>query len=110
MKRIKFKPYLVELTLSGRKTMTWRLFDDKDLQIGDKFECVHSETDQVFAQAEITDVWEKKLGEVTDSDYEGHDEKYPNKEEMLKVYKGYYGDSATLDSPLKIIKFKLMLE
>jgi hypothetical protein len=35
MKTLKFRDYLVPLILSGSKTATWRLFDDKDLAKGD---------------------------------------------------------------------------
>lgn len=53
------------------------------------------------------DVREKKLSDVTEEDYVGH-EKFESQEEMLKTYKKYYGDKVTLDTVVKIIKFKLI--
>ena len=38
MKTLKFKQCLVDQILRGEKTSTWRLFDDKDLNIGEKIE------------------------------------------------------------------------
>ena len=38
MKVLKFREYLVPLVLSGEKDSTWRLFDDKDLSVGDEIE------------------------------------------------------------------------
>jgi hypothetical protein len=34
MKTLKFKPHLVEQILTGTKTSTWRLFDDKNIMGG----------------------------------------------------------------------------
>jgi len=36
MKSLKFSAELVPLILSGEKTMTWRFWDDKDLDSGDE--------------------------------------------------------------------------
>ena len=107
MKTLKFKNHLADLILAGDKTVTWRLFDDKDLRLGDKLEFVKADTGIKFAEAEIFDVYEKKLRDVSDSDYDGH-EKYQNQEEMLKTFKRYYNESVDLDTIVKIIKFKLL--
>lgn len=107
MKTLKFKNHLVEKMLNGTKTVTWRLFDDKDLTVGDELTFINSDTGEEFAEATITEIKEKKLGEVEESDYEGH-EKYQNQEDMLQHYKGYYGDKVNLDTIIKMIKFKLI--
>jgi len=44
MKTLKFANNLVSLILSGEKTATWRLFDDKDLTKGDKVLFLDQET------------------------------------------------------------------
>ena len=107
VKTLKFKNHLVPLILKGEKTMTWRLFDDKDLQVGDTFICKASDTNKDFATAKITSVVEKKLGKVTKEDYVGHEE-YENQEKMLNNLKNYYGDKVNLDTVVKIIKFELI--
>jgi hypothetical protein len=107
MKQLKFAHNLVKEILEGRKNVTWRLFDDKNLQIGDKLNFIDSETGEEFAKAEIIEIKEKKLGNIEDVDFEGH-EKFENKEEMLKQYQEYYGDRVVFETIVKIIKFKLV--
>jgi hypothetical protein len=107
MKTLKFRPHLAEMILKGEKTTTWRLFDDKDIQKGDQIALVNWETKEEFARAEVTDAWEKKLGEVNMKDFEGH-EVFKDREEMLSEYRRYYGDTVDWNSPLKIIQFKLV--
>jgi len=53
MKTVKFRDYLVPLVLSGGKTSTWRLFDDKDLSVGDEIELREFGADIGFAYAQI---------------------------------------------------------
>lgn len=107
MKTLKFKGFLVKKILNGQKTTTWRLFDDKDLTIGDKLNFINSDTGEEFAKANITKINTKKLGELKDTDFEGH-EKYKDQDDMLAHYRNYYGDKVNLDTEVKMIKFKLI--
>lgn len=107
MKTLKFRHYLAEEIISGRKTVTWRLFDDKDLKVGDKVELLYWETKEKFADAEIMNVREKKLGGIEEKDFEGH-EKFEGKDEMLQTYRKYYGDKVDWNTIVKIIEFKLL--
>lgn len=104
MKTLKFKPHLCEQILSDEKTSTWRLFDDKDLQVGDVVEFLNQETQESIGQANITLVATKTLGTLTETDWEGH-ERYPSNEAMYETYRSYYGDQVGPDSELKIIHF-----
>mgnify|MGYP001561196146 CR=1 FL=1 len=104
MKPLKFKPHLVGEILEGKKTSTWRLFDDKDLQMGDELLFINAETGEEFGTAKITGLKVKTLSTVADDDYEGH-EKYESKEDMYEHYRSYYGDKVGPDSELKIISF-----
>lgn len=106
MKTLKFMPNLVPLILSGAKKCTWRLFDDKDLKKEDKLILINKETGIEFAKAVITKVKEKRLGDLNDSDYDGH-ERFENEEKMYETYKSYYGDKVTSDTIIKIIDFNL---
>ncbi len=105
MKTLRFKSHLVPLVLSGEKDSTWRLFDDKDLQAGDKLQFLNSDTNGEFGTATIISTREKKLSELEDSDFEGH-EKFESEEKMYEAYRSYYGDKVSPDSIVKIIKFK----
>lgn len=107
MKKLKFRHHLAEEIIAGKKTTTWRLFDEKDLGIGDKLELLDSESGEKFAEAEIVIVREKKLGQIEGEDLKGH-EKFGSKEEMLKMFKKYYGEKVNYDTPVKIIEFKLL--
>lgn len=108
IKSLKFKPHLVEKILSGEKTSTWRLFDDKDLQVGDELTFINAETGKEFGKGKITGIKLKTLGTVEDEDFEGH-ERYNSEEEMYEHYRGYYGDKVGPDSELKIISFDFKL-
>lgn len=106
-KQVKFRTHLADLVLKGEKTATWRLFDDKDLQVGDTIELVNWDTKEIFGLAEITHVKEKILGTLEEDDWIGH-EKFANDEEMYATYKTYYGDRVDENTIVKIITFKLL--
>lgn len=107
MKTIKFNPNLVQPILSGDKISTWRLFDDKNLSIGDELSFVNKETLEEFAKAKIIAVEEKKLGELTDADFSGH-ERYESLEKMYETYRQYYGDRVTSETIIKMIDFEVL--
>lgn len=106
-KTLKFREYLVPLVLSGEKNITWRLFDDKDLQEGDIVELINWNTKEKFGEAELVKVWEKEMGKLDDEDFDGH-EKFDTDEEMYATYKKYYGDRVNKKTIVKIIRFKLL--
>jgi len=107
MKTLKFRPELAQLILDGKKTTTWRLFDDKDLQKGDELELVNKATFEPFAHAVIVTTVEKPLKDLTDADWEGH-ERYASDAEMYAHYRVYYpGEEINPDTSVKIIHFRL---
>ena len=107
-KIIKFTTDSIPSILSGVKYSTWRLFDDKDIKVGDELFLVNRGNGVEFAQAVVFKVTEKKMGEISDDDFEGH-KKYESEEEMYKEFRGYYGDQVNKDTPVKIIQFKLVV-
>ena len=107
MKTLKFAHELVGSVLDGNKTTTWRLFDDKNLSLGDSLSLIDSGTGESFARARIVSVQAKKLADISDDDFEGH-EKFADREEMLRVYRGYYGEMVDWDTVVKIINFVLL--
>jgi hypothetical protein len=104
MKTLKFASKLCEKILSGEKTSTWRLFDDKDIQEGDELEMVNKETGDVIGVAKVSALKIRTLGTLTDEDWEGH-EPYASEEEMYKTFRGFYGDKVNPDTEVKIIDF-----
>lgn len=95
------------MILDGQKTVTWRLFDDKNLTVGDQLELIEWETNKVFATAEITKITEKKFGEISEIDFLGH-ERFDNPAEMLKHYRDFYGEHVTMETMMKVVEFKLL--
>ena len=105
-KAIKFRSELAVLVLAGEKDSTWRLFDDKNLSEGDEVDLINWDTKEKFAEATLIKVWEKKMGELKEADFDGH-EKFANEEEMYKTYRTYYSDKVGPETVVKIIRFQL---
>lgn len=108
MKSLKFRHNLVEKILDGSKTTTWRLFDDKDLQVGDKLQFIDADEGKEFAQVEIVEVREKTFRDINDNDFDAGHERYENPAVMIKWFQDHYGDQVTLETFVKIIKFRLL--
>ncbi len=106
MKTLKFKAHLVEPILAGTKNVTWRMFDDKNLTVGDELEFVNKETMEKFANAVIVGIRQKRLGDIGGSDFEGH-ETYESRDDMFKEMIKNYGDRINGDTIVKIVEFKL---
>lgn len=111
MKTLKFNHVDAQKILRGAKTTTWRLYDDKDLSVDDtikiidKVEPNNPSSWTVVGQAKVVEIVEKKLGSINPKDMEGQ-EGFSSQDEMLKIYKGYYGDRVNLDTAVKIIHFE----
>jgi hypothetical protein len=106
MKVIRFREHLSKHILDNKKNTTWRLFDDKDLSVGDDVSFVVYETGQEFARAKLTNVRETTFGQLTPDDWQGHD-KYSSEIEMYKIFSHYYNRPVNKNSPVKVIKFDL---
>ncbi len=106
MKTLKFTTSLVPLILSGEKTSTWRLFDDKNLQKSDELIFIEKETGKEFAKAAIVSVSERRFTDLTDADWQGH-ERFESEEKMYEAYKKYYKLEVIPSTILKVIHFKL---
>ncbi len=109
MKTLKFDDSLASRILSGTKTTTWRMFDEKDLKTGDTVQLVNSDSGMVFGIARITDIFKKQFGDITANDFTGH-ESYKTVDEMYDTYRGYYGDRINRDTEVKIIHLELVLD
>jgi hypothetical protein len=106
MKIVKFRKKLVNLVLSGEKTATRRLFDDKDLSKWDKISFVIKETLEEFAKWEIISTKEIALKDLTEKDRIWH-EKFNSEKEMYDTYAIYYKKNITPEDIVKIIYFEI---
>lgn len=108
MKTVKFRPELAQLIMDGKKTTTWRLFDDKDLQAGDEIELMNKATLQPFGRATISWVTLKRIKDLDDADWEGH-ERFPSEEAMYAAYREYYpGREVGSETVVKILHFEVI--
>ncbi len=112
MKTLKLDHSIAQKVRTGERTATWRLYDDKDIQVNDQIELIDKvepddpSTWQVIGVAHIDLIVEKRLSEVNQSDFEGHGP-VKSTESLLKAYQKYYGLRVTLDTPVKMIHFSL---
>ena len=112
MKTIKLDHQLAELVRAGKKTATWRIYDDKNLSVNDEIELVDKvqkddpSTWKIFATAVIDTIIEKRLGAITDTDFDGH-EPYASHEEMIQDFQKYYGPEVNDGTPVKIVRFTI---
>ncbi len=104
MKTLKFTPELCALIVTGQKKSTWRLFDDKNLQVGDELSFINKITMQSIGTGVITKIIEKTLGSLEESDWSGH-ERYSSEEAMYSAYRSYYGNKVTPDTEIKLVWF-----
>lgn len=103
-KILKFTPELTQLIKDGYKTVTIRLFDDKNLSVGDKIILATRDGDKVtnFRKAKIEKITIKTIGTLTDKDFVGHE----RVENLPMYYRKYYGNKVKINTEVKIIKLK----
>lgn len=110
MKSMKLDHDLAQQVLKGEKTSTWRINDDKDLHVNDKVTLIDKQnpndpaTWQPIGVATLITILEKQLGQVNQSDMDGH-QKYTSIEEIVEEFRGYYGPQVGVETPVKIIRF-----
>lgn len=107
MKRLKFTLDQVEGILNHKYYKTWRLLDDKKLDIDDEIELIDSQDGHRFANAVVDSITIKHLRDIDDLDKIGHFE-YTSQDEMYSIFKKYYGPKIGPDSIVKIIVFHLI--
>ncbi|HEY8999413.1 MAG TPA: reverse transcriptase-like protein [Candidatus Saccharimonadales bacterium] len=110
MKSLKLDHELAELVRAGKKTSTWRLYDDKDIRVGDTLELVdkveagNPNTWKIIGTAKVSSVLEKQLRDINHDDMSPGDY-FASQAVMLKDFQRYYGPQVTLDTPVKIVHF-----
>lgn len=110
MKSMKLDHHLAQQVVTGEKTSTWRVNDDKDLHVNDRVELIdkldpaNPATWTSIGIATIVTILEKQLGAVSQDDMDGND-KYTSTEQILTEFRGYYGPQVSAETPVKIIRF-----
>jgi ribonuclease HI len=113
MKSLKLNHADAQAVMAGKKTTTWRLYDEKNISVNDELELidkVDAKSQQawcVIGIAKVNTIVSKRLGELTDEDQQGEYE-YKNNQEMFAAFKAFYGPDVGPATPVKIIKFTFM--
>lgn len=106
-KTLKFRDFKAKWILEGKKTSSMRLFDEKDIKEGDDLDLINWNTGEKFVKVKVVKVIVKKISELLEDDFKGH-EKFENMEKMMESFRKYYGDKVNQDTIVKIIRFKLL--
>lgn len=110
MKSLKLNHEFAQQVLSGQRTSTWRINDDKDLhvnedvQLVDKVDLLNPSSWRPIGVARITTILEKQLGKVTQHDIAPGEQLKPLKA-LIDEFRGYYGHQVNAETPVKIITF-----
>ena len=107
MKKIKFSDILINKVLSGEKTTTWRLFDDKNLTARDEL-LLCDAAGKDFARSRIITIKEKTLSEITIKEKEESGWEEETNKEITEHYSKLYKKPVDKNTKIKIIKFKLL--
>ncbi len=107
IKTLKFRSEVVEDITSGRVSKTWRLFDDKRLDVDDILQLINSDTEQFFGYGKVIKITTKHLADIDESDMEGH-KRYQNAAQIIGYLTQFYGPRVEPESIVKIIEFKYL--
>jgi len=106
MKVLKFANDMPERILSGEKTATWRINDEKNISVGDDLSLCRPDGKE-FTRAKVIFVRVAAFEELSDDVKISH-EKYKSDKEMYDTFSGFYKMEVTPKTKVKIIKFKLI--
>ena len=109
MKTLKFDSDLKELIIDGIKTSTWRIGDDKDIQIDDKLLFIDYKTNKEFYKAVVVSVKTIRIKDMKCCDFSGH-ERYTDIGHMFAMFRHYYGKYVKWNTIIKIIRYKKLLK
>lgn len=110
MKTLKLDHELAQSILSGTKTSTWRIYDDKQLSVNDEVQLIDKvkpddkSTWVIIGQARIDRVTEKRLSDIGEEDWQGH-ERYNSDTAMYESFRRYYGPEVGPETPVKMVHF-----
>ena len=99
-KTLKFVHHYVSSVLKNKKGITTRLFDDKDITVGNEVDFLDAETNEKFATAKITKVEQTTFADAM--------KEAADIQEMYNQYEDYYKQEVKADTPMKIIHFELI--
>lgn len=111
MKSLKFDHEQAQLIAAGKKHITWRIDDDKDLRVNDVITVVdkvvprNARSWRVIGTATIRSITEKRAGDISASDIKNRGD-LTSDESVLSHLQKYYGKRVTPETAVKIIDFE----
>ncbi len=111
MKQLKFEHHFAKAIKSGLKTATFRVNDDKDIQFGDTIQLVDKvnrdkpTTWEIPGELVITHVSVIPLEDLT-KDHMMKAESFTDKNEMLQVFRRFYGEHINLKTKVSVLYFQ----
>jgi ribonuclease HI len=106
-KTLKFSAGQANEIIAGQQTKTWRLFDDKQLDVGDRLQLINGVDGQVFGYAVIKRITVKYLSDLNADDMQGH-EYFSSTNEVLTEFRRYYGPGVEAKDVVKVIDFDFL--
>lgn len=110
MKTLKFEHSAVELIRAGKKTVTWRINDDKHIGINDELSFIDKvdprdpESWEVFGTGSVEKIVQKRFKDLGTEDVDAG-ESLPDRTQILETYKGYYGPDVNDSTAISVIHF-----
>ncbi|HEY7534541.1 MAG TPA: reverse transcriptase-like protein [Thermodesulfobacteriota bacterium] len=108
-KTLKFDHSLANLIRQGKRTSTWRIFDDKAITVGDRIDVI-DKTDpnnplswSVFGVIKVIAISQRNLQNI--STEELREQGFSDSEDAKVVMQRYYGSLFDDDTKIKIIQF-----
>ena len=111
MKQLKFENSYAEDIYAGKKTVTFRVKDDKDIRVGDRVQLV-DKTDRdhptkwvIKGELLIDEVEQVKISELTNEQM-SRAESFDDFESMVQVFRRYYGEFIDENTKVTVLGFR----
>ena len=103
---LKFNDPLVAMVLRKTKDTTWRIGDDKNIDIGEIVSLCRNSGEE-FGKGEVRSIKKTLFKYLSLEDKTGH-ERFETAEDMYKTYSIYYGFEVCPKTEVQVIKYKLL--
>lgn len=108
MKALKFSPQQSRDIIAGKRTSSWRIFDEKDLQSGDEILILSDDSKEPIGSGSITKVRTKTL--LQTSPEERKTQGFTDEQEMLDTLRDQFGHKVDWDTEVKIVSFAFLVK
>jgi len=107
MKKLKFNQTEIKLIKKGKLKVTWRLDDDKDLNVNDEIIGTDINKGQVFGLILIKEIVIKNIKDITQQEIIDSIT-YKSRNDAVNKLNVFYNKKVKLDENIKIVKFEFV--